>query len=89
MSEPVIPGGISCREVVEIVTDYLEGALAPQEVDRLEVHLGVCGPCRVYLEQIRTTARLAAAAEAEQLERHPDREALLAAFRAFRGDPGG
>jgi len=89
MSEPVIPGGISCREVVEIVTDYLEGALAPEQVERLEVHLGVCGPCRVYVEQIRTTARLAAAAEAEELERHPDREALLAAFRAFRGDPGG
>jgi predicted anti-sigma-YlaC factor YlaD len=78
-----MPGGISCREVVEIVTDYLEGALAPDVVARLEEHLEACDPCRLYIEQIRQTARLAAAAESE-LEQHPDRDALLAAFRGFR-----
>jgi predicted anti-sigma-YlaC factor YlaD len=82
---PVVPGGISCREVVEIVTDYLEGALAPDDLARLEAHLAACDPCRVYIEQIRTTQRLAAAAEAEaELARRPDRDALLAAFREFR-----
>jgi anti-sigma factor RsiW len=82
---PIVPGGISCREVVEIVTDYLDGALAPDELARLETHLEACDPCRVYIEQIRTTQRLAAAAEAEaELERRPDRDALLAAFREFR-----
>jgi anti-sigma factor RsiW len=80
---PFKPGGISCREVVEIVTEYLEGTLAPQERARMEVHLGTCEPCRTYVAQIRTTTRLAAVAEAE-LERRPDREALLAAFREFR-----
>jgi anti-sigma factor RsiW len=80
---PIIPGGISCREVVEIVTDYLEGALPPDVVAKLEEHLAVCPPCQVYVEQIRQTARVAAAAEAE-LERHPDRDALLATFREFR-----
>jgi anti-sigma factor RsiW len=78
-----MPGGISCREVVEIVTEYLDGALAPEDVARLETHLGACDPCRVYIEQIRITARVAAAAEAE-LDQHPDRDALLAAFREFR-----
>jgi predicted anti-sigma-YlaC factor YlaD len=77
------PGGISCREVVEIVTDYLEGALAPGELVRLEAHLAACDPCRVYIEQIRTTTRLVAVAEAD-LERRPDRDALLAAFRELR-----
>jgi anti-sigma factor RsiW len=80
---PIVPGGISCREVVEIVTDYLDGALSPDERARLEVHLDACEPCRTYIEQIRTTTRLAAAAETE-LEQHPDRDALLAAFREFR-----
>jgi anti-sigma factor RsiW len=83
MTGPIVPGGISCREVVEIVTDYLEGALPADERARLEEHLAVCEPCRTYIEQIRTTRRLAATAEAE-LEDHPDRDALLAAFRAFR-----
>jgi anti-sigma factor RsiW len=82
---PIVPGGISCREVVEIVTDYLDGVLAPEMLGRLEVHLAACDPCRVYIEQIRTTRRLAAAAEAEaELEHRPDRDALLAAFREFR-----
>jgi anti-sigma factor RsiW len=80
---PIVPGGISCREVVEIVTDYLEGALTPEDLARMEAHLEACPPCRVYVEQIRTTKRLAAEAEAE-LERRPDRDALLAAFREFR-----
>ncbi len=78
-----MPGGISCREVVEIVTDYLDGALTPEVAARLEAHLVACEPCRVYIDQIRTTARVAAAAEAE-LHQRPDRDALLAAFRDFR-----
>ena len=86
MSFPIIPGGISCREVVEIVTDYLDGALEPEDVERMEAHLESCPPCVLYVEQIRTTRRLAAEAEAE-LEQRPDREALLAAFRDFRRGP--
>ena len=83
---PVIPGGISCREVVEIVTDYLDGALTPEDRARMDAHLEACPPCALYVEQIRTTRRLAAEAEAE-LERRPDREALLSAFREFRRAP--
>jgi anti-sigma factor RsiW len=80
---PIVPGGISCREVVELVTDYLDGALSPEELARMEAHLAACPPCVTYVEQIRTTRRLAAAAEAD-LEQHPDRDALLAAFRDVR-----
>jgi anti-sigma factor RsiW len=80
---PIVPGGISCREVVELVTDYLDGALSPEELARMEAHLAACPPCVTYVEQIRTTRRLAAAAEAD-LEQHPDRDALLAAFRGVR-----
>jgi anti-sigma factor RsiW len=80
---PIVPGGISCREVVELVTDYLDGALSPEELARMEAHLAACPRCVTYVEQIRTTRRLAAAAEAD-LEQHPDRDALLAAFRDVR-----
>ena len=83
MSGPVVPGGISCREVVEIVTDYLEGALAPEQRARVDAHLAVCGPCVEYVAQMRVTPRLAAAAAAAELERHPDRAVLLDAFREF------
>lgn len=80
MTFPVIPGGISCREVVELMTDYLDGALDAGTAARFERHLELCPPCVEYLEQIRASARLASAAE---LELHPDRDALLAAFRQF------
>ena len=80
----IIPGGITCQEVVEIVTDYLDGKLPPQDVQKLEEHLKHCGPCVEYVKQVRMTTRLAAAA---RLEVHPDREALLAAFRAYQAKP--
>jgi hypothetical protein len=78
--EKIIPGGISCREVVELVTDYLEGALDADVQERFVKHLELCPPCVDYVDQIRTTSRLAAAAEFEE---HPDSDALLAAFRSF------
>jgi anti-sigma factor RsiW len=81
---PIVPGGISCREVVELVTDYLDGALSPAELERMEAHLAGCPPCVTYVEQLRTTSRLVAAAEAAELEQRPDRDALLAAFRDVR-----
>jgi predicted anti-sigma-YlaC factor YlaD len=78
---PVIPGGISCREVAELVTDYLEGALRPEDTARVEEHLKGCPPCVEYVEQMRATARLAAVAT---LELRPDRDAILSAFREFK-----
>jgi len=80
---PVIPGGISCREVVELVTAFLDGALSREEHERMEAHLALCPPCTEYVEQIRTTARVAAVAAVE-LELHPDRAALLDAFKEFK-----
>jgi predicted anti-sigma-YlaC factor YlaD len=80
---PVIPGGISCRELVELVTDYLDGALTRDESARMDKHLEVCGPCVEYVEQVRTTGHLAAVATIE-LELRPDREVLLRAFREFK-----
>jgi predicted anti-sigma-YlaC factor YlaD len=80
---PIIPGGISCRELVELVTAYLDGALDHEVLQRIEAHLKLCAPCVEYVEQVRTTSRLTAAATAE-LELRPDRDALLSAFREFK-----
>jgi anti-sigma factor (TIGR02949 family) len=45
-----------CVEVVELVTDYLDGALPDAQARRLERHLGTCPGCAEYLEQLRTVA---------------------------------
>jgi anti-sigma factor RsiW len=47
---------LACTEEVEIMTDYLEGALPPADARRLERHLETCPGCTEYLEQMRTIA---------------------------------
>jgi anti-sigma factor RsiW len=49
---------LPCQQVVEMVTDYLEGALSPADRRRLEKHLAACEHCTEYLAQIRETIRL-------------------------------
>jgi predicted anti-sigma-YlaC factor YlaD len=49
---------MDCRELVELVTDYLEGALPGAHADEVEAHLRECVDCLRYLGQIQLTARL-------------------------------
>lgn len=49
---------LSCRELVELVTEYLEGALSQGDRMRFENHIANCDGCTEYLEQIRTTIAL-------------------------------
>jgi anti-sigma factor RsiW len=49
-----------CREVVELVTEYLGGTLPARERARFDEHLAGCPPCTAYLAQVRTTIALAA-----------------------------
>jgi anti-sigma factor RsiW len=51
-----------CRELIEIIDDYLDGALAPDVVAELERHLEQCAPCRAYIATYRKTRRIGAAA---------------------------
>jgi anti-sigma factor RsiW len=56
VTEPTPPGlRITCQELVELITDYLEGALDESTVTELEAHLELCPHCTVYLEQLRAT----------------------------------
>jgi anti-sigma factor RsiW len=73
---------ITCVELVELVTAYLEGALSAEDRVRFEQHLVVCEGCTTYLEQIRETIRLAGTLRAEDLDDHA-RDALLHAFRTW------
>jgi predicted anti-sigma-YlaC factor YlaD len=58
---------LCCAEFVEHATGYLEGTLSKREHRRLEAHLQVCEPCRVYLEQLEQTLRAARNAKPEPL----------------------
>lgn len=49
---------LACQQAVELITDYLEGALSRRERRRLESHLKACPNCAAYLEQIRATIDL-------------------------------
>ena len=59
---------IVCRQAVELVTDYLEGALSKRDRAQLEAHLRDCPHCSEYLAQIRATIALAGRVEAESLQ---------------------
>ena len=73
---------LSCHEVVELITDYLEGALSPEDRGRVEAHLGVCDGCTSYLEQMRETIRLTGMLTEEQIPDEQKQE-LLDAFRGW------
>jgi anti-sigma factor RsiW len=61
------PAALPCQQVVEMVTDYLEGALTPADHRRLEAHLADCPHCTEYLAQMRETIRLAGRLTPEDL----------------------
>jgi anti-sigma factor RsiW len=73
---------LTCHEVVEIVTDYLEGALTPDVEERVEAHLALCDGCARYLEQMRETIRLTGMLTEDQIPDEQKRE-LLEAFRSW------
>lgn len=73
---------LTCQDLVELVTEYLEATLPHAERTRFEEHLATCPGCRTYLEQMRQTIDL--------LNGHADKttlppEILRAFSEAFRG----
>lgn len=77
---------LNCREVVDLVTEYLEGGLEVEERLAFERHVAVCPPCRGYLNQFRLITRTAGALREDDVP-EPLRERLLEAFRDWTG-PG-
>ena len=48
-----MPDPLTCRELVELITDYLEGAMPPDERARFEAHVAECDGCEAYVRQMR------------------------------------
>ena len=76
--------GLTCQELVELVTDYLEGALPGADVERFEGHLAICPGCSTYVDQFRETVRLTGRLREQDIGLDPVmRDRLLDAFRDF------
>ncbi len=74
---------LSCQELVELVTDYLEDALPPPERERFERHLAECGNCEIYLDQMRRTIELTGSLGPDSISPEAE-QALLRAFRDWK-----
>ncbi len=74
---------LTCEELVELVTEYLEGGLTKAERERFDEHIGACEGCSNYLDQIRTTIELAGRVTVDDL-RNETKTELLAAFRDWK-----
>lgn len=78
-----MPPHMTCQDLVEIVTDYVEGRMPPAQRTELEQHLVTCPACVAYIRQIRATIQVAGRVTEESIpEETKDR--LLEAFRAWK-----
>jgi anti-sigma factor RsiW len=76
---------LTCREMVELVTDYLEGRLDGADRERFEAHVAGCDACTLYIEQMRMTVTALGHIPPETISPEAERE-LLGAFRDWRSD---
>ena len=76
---------MTCEELVELVTAFLDGALAPEAEQRFVEHLAICDGCEIYVEQLRRTIAEVGQVKPESLSPET-RDSLLEAFRTFPRD---
>jgi anti-sigma factor RsiW len=74
---------LTCQQVVELVTDYLEGSLGWRDRRRFEKHLRACDACSRYIEQMRETLDLLGAVPVDTLSTEAQ-STLLDAFRELK-----
>jgi anti-sigma factor RsiW len=77
--------GLSCQEMVELVTDYLEDALPPPERARFEAHIAVCEGCTMYLRQMREMLDVMGELTTDSISPQAETD-LLAAFREWKAN---
>jgi len=77
------PDEMSCRDLVEVVTEYLEDRLPPLDRARFEEHLKRCPPCDLYVEQMRQTIRALGALPRESISEDA-KSGLLDVFRNWK-----
>jgi anti-sigma factor RsiW len=74
---------LTCQELVELINEYLEEELSPDERTRFEEHLVYCDPCVNYVGQMRRTISLVGSLKEEHLD-PAARDELIAAFRGWK-----
>ena len=74
---------VSCQEVVELVTDYLDQTLSSDETSLFEQHINFCEGCEWYLDQLRTTISTVGRITEEEVPPET-RDKLLTAFREWK-----
>jgi anti-sigma factor RsiW len=74
---------LSCRELVELVTEYLEGTMPLDQRLAFEQHVAICPPCRGYLEEIRHVVDVAGELTEETIPPLA-RDAMLSVFRTWK-----
>jgi hypothetical protein len=79
----LISEDLTCRELVELVTEYLEGTLPPSDRDRFEQHVILCDGCAFHLDQMRTTVAVTGSLSEESITPEAQ-ESLLRVFRDWR-----
>jgi Putative zinc-finger len=77
------PVEVTCKEVVELVRDYLARDLSPDDTVRFEQHLHACTWCMTYLEQLRTTVKLTGELREQSVEPEA-KQRLTEAFRQWK-----
>ena len=75
---------LTCKELVELITGYLDGSLRGRQRRRFESHLAGCGGCTRYMRQMRATIRATGMLTEEQVT-DEQRTVLLGAFRDWSG----
>ena len=79
---------LSCQQMVELVTEYLDGVMEPRRRARFEAHLAGCDGCSNYLEQFRTTVAVVGRIDVADVPESVMNE-LVSAFRNWADDRGG
>ena len=82
MTEPA--DELTCRELVEVITAYLDGAMSDADSSRFERHLGECSGCTAVVSQFRTTIEVTGRLTEEQVSEE-QREAMRGVFQRWRG----
>jgi len=79
------PADLACRELVQLVTDYLEGLLPAAERDRFERHIASCRGCAAYLQQMRALVRTSGRIAIRSVRPTPP-PGLVRAFAAWKAE---
>ena len=76
---------MTCQELVELITEYLDGTLPEPDRSRFDAHVRTCSGCEAYIEQMRMTIRLLGKLSEESISAEARRD-LLATFRTWKAN---